>query len=191
MILIKISITIDIPDHRWEYSNFLVRLLFTWPLQTRVTRWVCGKNRPKCSPRRVFSTWLDNFFRGKVVKKFFGSFCNFPKTAQRKKSPNRRIFAQSGHPYTNLLFWNWPLLTGRSLKRRWTRCAWTWTRWPFQNVSPKKRATRYKNDTIQKRYDTKTIQNELHDTKMIQNDTIQNELHDTKMIQIKTSYTIQ
>jgi hypothetical protein len=34
----------------------------------------------------------------KKVANILGYFHNFQKTAQRKQSPNRRKFAQSGHP---------------------------------------------------------------------------------------------
>jgi hypothetical protein len=38
----------------------------------------------------------------KVTPNFFGYFRNFQNTARRKQSPNRRKFAQSGHPDFNL-----------------------------------------------------------------------------------------
>jgi hypothetical protein len=40
------------------------------------------------------------FSEEKVAKKF-ASFSNFQQTAERQKSPNRRKFAQSGHPDSN------------------------------------------------------------------------------------------
>jgi hypothetical protein len=47
---------------------------------------------------------MQYFYREKIGQKFFGYFGNFQKTAQRKKSHNRRKFAQSGHPDLRFLW---------------------------------------------------------------------------------------
>jgi hypothetical protein len=52
------------------------------------------KNRPKCSPTH----FCQNIFCGKKKPKNSGYFFNFPQTGQCKQSPERRKFAQSGHP---------------------------------------------------------------------------------------------
>jgi hypothetical protein len=56
------------------------------------------KNRPNCRPAIFFLKLIHNLYRSKNVAQNLGCFCNFRKTAQRKQSPNRRKFVQSGHP---------------------------------------------------------------------------------------------
>jgi hypothetical protein len=66
-----------------------------------VTRRVCEKNRPNWNQNHFFQNKLQAFSRGeKVCSQNLGYSDNFQKTKQRKKSPNRRKFAQSGHPGT-------------------------------------------------------------------------------------------
>jgi hypothetical protein len=58
------------------------------------------KNRPKCSPNGFLTNYYITLT---VVKRSSNNLCTFviyQKTTQRKLSPNRRKFAQSGHPVT-------------------------------------------------------------------------------------------
>jgi hypothetical protein len=58
------------------------------------------KNRPKWDPAHFSSKLVHDFYRGKKVGQKFGLLLYFSekKTAQRKQSPTRRKFHQSGHP---------------------------------------------------------------------------------------------
>jgi hypothetical protein len=59
-----------------------------------------AKYRPKCSPTHFLTKSItQNFFRGTVQPQIWStSVHTFRKTAQRKESPERRKFAQSGRP---------------------------------------------------------------------------------------------
>jgi hypothetical protein len=80
---------------------------------SRVTRWVCEK-----SPKIFFSKNVcTTFYRGKKVAKDLGYLCNFHKTAQSKVWPNRRKFAQPGHPgLAGQSEKIWPLLKKRRVR---------------------------------------------------------------------------
>jgi hypothetical protein len=56
------------------------------------------KKRPKYSPTHFVAILIHYLNSGRKWPKNVGHFCNFQKTAQSKQSPNRRKFAQSGHP---------------------------------------------------------------------------------------------
>jgi hypothetical protein len=61
------------------------------------------KSRPKCSPIHFLWKLMHIFFRGKRSRIIFATyFCNFHITTQTKQSNDRRKFAQSGHPASNV-----------------------------------------------------------------------------------------
>jgi hypothetical protein len=57
--------------------------------------WKC---RPIWSPTNYFSKLIHNWYRWKKHPKNLNYYCNFQNTSQSKELPNRRKFAQSGHP---------------------------------------------------------------------------------------------
>jgi hypothetical protein len=80
-------------------------------LLSKVTRWVCAKNRLKCSQ--------THFCENKCTTcrhrlKFFCHFCNFRKTAQRKQPSKRRKFCPVCHPVVEaqLMLWSITWTTG-------------------------------------------------------------------------------
>jgi hypothetical protein len=78
------------------YQRHFVGIATKIALGSRVTRGVFEKNRPKYGP---ISELMLNIYRGKKRPKFWILLpVNFRVTAQSKQSPNRRNFAQSGHP---------------------------------------------------------------------------------------------
>jgi hypothetical protein len=75
---------IELPASQSSYNKIV----------SRVTRSVREKS-PKMWPSPLFGNKIMNYlFRGKKERKLH----NLKKTVQRKQSPNRRKFAQSGHP---------------------------------------------------------------------------------------------
>jgi hypothetical protein len=60
-----------------------------------------SKNRPTCSPTHILQNKYKNFTIEKSSPEVLATFVIFKKTVQRKHSPNRRKFAQSGHPDCN------------------------------------------------------------------------------------------
>jgi hypothetical protein len=84
---------------KWIWShNSLAALLLT-----RVTRWVCGKNHPNCSPNPFFTKLCTKFLPAKkAAPRILGYFCKLKKTVQSKNSPRSRKFAQSGTTYQNV-----------------------------------------------------------------------------------------
>jgi hypothetical protein len=55
-------------------------------------------NGPKCSPTHYLTKLIRNFFREKSYPKVCSTSENDQSTTQRKQSPKKRKFAQSGHP---------------------------------------------------------------------------------------------
>jgi hypothetical protein len=64
-----------------------------------VTRCVCEK-AAKNVAKSIFWNLLHSFYRGKSSPIIWATSIIFTKTSRRKQSPNRRKFAQSGHPAT-------------------------------------------------------------------------------------------
>jgi hypothetical protein len=60
------------------------------------------KNRTTVAQHIFLSKLKRNFYRGKSSPQNNWLLLHFSKTAQRKQSPNRRKFAQSGHPDHNI-----------------------------------------------------------------------------------------
>jgi hypothetical protein len=60
------------------------------------------KSRTKCSPIHFLWKLIYNFYRGKKSSLIIcAASVIFTKTTQSEQSPNRRKFAQSGHPVRN------------------------------------------------------------------------------------------
>jgi hypothetical protein len=55
-------------------------------------------SRPKCSLINILWKLLHISYHGKCIPIIWDTFVIFTKTTQRKQSPNRQKFAQSGHP---------------------------------------------------------------------------------------------
>jgi hypothetical protein len=76
--------------------------------QKLVVRWAgrpdeLEKKTHKMWPNPFLPQWINNFFRGKIRPQNWPIYVIFKKIAQRKQSPVRRKFAQSGHPEDELL----------------------------------------------------------------------------------------
>jgi hypothetical protein len=97
----------DNPDWRTSQKRVIVvdRWNKNWPVTfvhkhqgDRMRSW---KNRPKFSPTRILSKLWNNF-TVTTVAILFGLHTFLKTTKQSKQSPNRRKFAQSGHPYKHM-----------------------------------------------------------------------------------------
>jgi hypothetical protein len=67
-----------------------------------------------------FSWWLIHNFTAEKVDQFCATFVIFTKTTHSQQPPNRRKFAQSGHPdwKGHLTGWRWRRRRGGSWRRR-------------------------------------------------------------------------
>jgi hypothetical protein len=77
-----------VPTYKCTLENVL-----RWPF-CRVSRWVCEKNRPKCSPTHICQNITIAFPLKKWLKFRLLLHIIFKKTAQFKQSLQRRKFAQ-------------------------------------------------------------------------------------------------
>jgi hypothetical protein len=52
-----------------------------------VTRWVCGKNGPKCCPTYFWSKLIYHFYRGKTKHRILVYFYNSTNAQSKKNRP--------------------------------------------------------------------------------------------------------